>query len=51
MKCPECNKELKSYYHDISYGDNKKEYARNYYNCEEDDTWILVEIPKNKNLA
>lgn len=51
MKCPVCQKEMKLFNEDISYRDDGKKYNRSYYNCEKDDTWMIMEIPKESNLA
>lgn len=36
---------------DISYRNDGKEYNRKVYACKDDDTWGVIEIPREKKLA
>jgi hypothetical protein len=48
MKCPICNEEMKKLPSDVSYNPREpgKEYDRTVYQCEKDDAWINVELPR-----
>jgi hypothetical protein len=48
MKCPICNEEMKELPSDVSYNlrEPGKEYDRTVYQCEVDDAWVNVEIPR-----
>ena len=47
MNCPHCNKEMIVKRKDISHNpENKKNYDRTVYWCEEDDVWANLEVPK-----
>lgn len=50
MKCPICGNEMKAVRTGVSNNEEKgkdfKEYNRTLYNCDKDDVWANVEIPK-----
>jgi hypothetical protein len=48
MKCPVCNEEMKKLPSDVSYNPREpdKEYDRTVYQCDADDAWVNVEIPR-----
>jgi len=46
MKCPICERSM-NVSKQASFGKNSKEYFRTTYQCQEDDVWIVVEIPKD----
>lgn len=46
MLCPVCQKEMKLLGEDTSYGQKDKAYTRQQFQCEKDDVWGIVEIPK-----
>ncbi len=51
MKCPICQQVMNLNKEDISFRNDGKEYKRRMYECTSDDTWIVVETPKNSNVA
>lgn len=51
MKCPNCNREMRSLRSDVSYGDHRKPYDRTFYRCGYDDWWVTVEIPQEEEAT
>ena len=46
-KCPKCSAEMKEVRKDESQNaEAGKTYTRTTYNCEIDDIWVVLEIPK-----
>jgi hypothetical protein len=47
MECGICKQKMKKVRKDVSNNpnDNNKEYNRERYHCEKDDTWITIEMP------
>lgn len=49
MKCPVCDKEMQRARDEISsnlkQGKLHKEYKKITYQCEDDDVWVVTEIP------
>lgn len=45
-----CKQEMKAIRRDISHNPNEgnKEYDRTVYQCESDDIWVTIEIPKTE---
>jgi len=53
MKCPKCNQDMVEVRRDTTSNlsnEEYEEYFKTVFQCQTDDIWVAVEVPKPKNV-